>query len=143
MAVTERTVQADRAQVWAVLADGTSYGDWVVGTTSIRAVDPEFPAVGSALHYRIGRGRLSKDGHTEVLACDPGRSLELEAHGWPAGTVYIGIHLYDEGGRTRVRQEEHPRRGLAARLHNPLWDLLIDLRNREGLRRLARLAEEG
>jgi hypothetical protein len=41
----------------------------------------------------------------------------------------------DETG-ARVAITEHPRRGLATVLHNPVTDLLIWLRNVETLRRL-------
>jgi hypothetical protein len=37
---------------------------------------------------------------------------------------------------------EHPKRGIAAALHNPLGDALLKLRNVEALRRLERLARK-
>jgi uncharacterized protein YndB with AHSA1/START domain len=130
-----------RDVVWSTLADGRTYSTWVVGTSSIRDVDRHWPEVGSRLHYRIGRGFLRHDGHTEVRSVDPGRCLELEAHAWPVGTARIQITLHDEGAGTRVEMVEHPARGTAAVLHNPVGDALLRLRNVEALRRLARVVQ--
>jgi hypothetical protein len=123
-----------------VLRDGFSYADWVVGTSAIRAVDEGFPAEGTALHYRIGRGPLSFDDQTKVLGVEDGRRLQLEARAWPIGTAGITITTQDQGPVTRVSIDEKPARGLAATLHNPAADLLIKVRNVEVLRRLERLA---
>lgn len=140
MAVTSRRMPVPSQAVWAVLKDGRSYGDWVVGTRMIREVDANWPGTRSRLHYTIGYGPLRKDDQTEVLAVDPERRLELRAHAWPAGTVKITITLHDEPGGTRVAIEEYPDQGLARTLHTPLSDLLVHVRNRLTLRRLEELA---
>jgi hypothetical protein len=124
--------------VFDVLADGWTYADWVVGTRTIRAVDAGWPAEGTALHYTVGYGPLRKEGHTRSLAYEPERRLELEAHAWPAGTVRIELRAEPVDGGSLVSIEEHPLRGLAARLHNPAADVLIHVRNVETLRRLER-----
>ena len=142
MATNRRNLAATRDTVWRALADGHSYARWVVGTSSIRAVDDTWPRRGSRLHYRIGRGPLRHDGHTEVLDVDEGRRLELEAHAWPAGTARIELILDDAGSRCRVTMVEHPARGVAAALHNPLGELLLKIRNVETLRRLDKLADQ-
>ena len=142
MAQNRRIIPAPVTAVWAVLSDGYAYAHWVVGTSSIRDVDAGWPHPGTRLHYRVGRGPLRHDGHTEVLSADPFRRLELEAHGWPLGTVRIDIRLDDRAGNCAVRMIEHPERGIAARLHNPLGDALLSMRNVEALRRLDRLARE-
>lgn len=148
MATNRRTLACSREAVWQVLSDGDRYSRWVVGTSSIRAVDDTWPAVGSRLHYRIGRRPLAHDGHTEVLAMTPGSRLELEAHAWPLGTARIELLLADHddvgaGPRCEVTMVEHPARGTAAVLHNPLGDALLKLRNVEALRRLERQANAG
>lgn len=143
MAQNRRVFAAPRAAVWRTLADGHSYADWVVGTSEIRSVDDDWPAPGSRLHYTVGRGPLRHQGHTEVVAADTGRRLQLEAHAWPVGSVHIDIDLADDAGGTVVTMVEAPKRGLAARLHNPVGDALLRLRNVESLRRLARLSERG
>jgi uncharacterized protein YndB with AHSA1/START domain len=141
MARNSRYIAASVDDVWAALADGDTYGRWVVGTSGIRAVDPDWPARGSRLHYRIGHRPLRHDGHTEVLHVEPKRCLELEAHAWPFGSVYIQLTLQPEGDGTRVEMVEHPARGAAALVHNRVGDLLLKLRNVEALRRLGRQAQ--
>jgi hypothetical protein len=126
--------------VFDVLGDGWTYADWVVGTRKIRAVDPAWPAEGTALDYTVGYGPLRKDDHTRSLAYEPARRLELEAHAWPAGTARIELRAEPVEGGILVSIDEHPLRGLAARLHNPVADLLIHVRNVETLRRLERCA---
>jgi uncharacterized protein YndB with AHSA1/START domain len=132
-----------RDQVWDVLSDGMRYAEWVVGTDHIRDVDSSFPTVGGRLHYTVGRGPLRHEGHTEVLSIDAGRCIELEAHAWPLGTVRIVLRLVDADDGCLVEIEEHPRRGIAKTLHNPVLDLLIKGRNVETLRRLERAAHPG
>ena len=129
--------------VFDVLRDGRSYGSWVVGTRMIRAQEPGWPQAGTAIHYTVGYGPLRKDGDTRSLAYEPERRLELEARAWPAGTARIEITAEAQDGGTLVSIDEHPLRGIAARLHNPAVDLLIKVRNVETLRRLEGLARRG
>lgn len=142
MATNTRTFSVPRDAVWDALCDGFSYARWVVGTSAIRDVDANWPQRNSRLHYRIGRGRLRHDGHTEVRDVAPGERLELEAHAWPVGSARIELVLRDVNGGCEVRMVEHPARGAAAWLHNPVGDALIKLRNVEALRRLERVARE-
>jgi uncharacterized protein YndB with AHSA1/START domain len=141
VATNRRVFSTPREAVWAALRDGHGYASWVVGTSEIRAVDATWPAVGSRLHYAIGRWPLRHEGHTEVLAMTEGSRLELEAHAWPAGTARIEMLLADgDDGGCVVTMVEHPARGTAAVLHNPVGDALLKLRNVEALRRLERVA---
>ena len=85
MAKTSRRMPIGIDAVWAVLEDGGSYADWVVGTQTIHAVDDGFPAVGRRLHYRVGAGPLGWDGDTLVREVDPGVRLQVqrfEGGGW-------------------------------------------------------------
>jgi uncharacterized protein YndB with AHSA1/START domain len=141
MARNTRRMPVPRDDVWAALSDGHTYASWVVGTSKIRGVDESWPQPGSRLHYRVGRGPLRHDGHTEVTSVDPGHCLELEAHAWPLGSVRIELTLVDDGDGTLVEMVEHPARGTAAALHNPVGDALLRLRNVETLRRLERLVQ--
>ena len=52
MAIVEKVIDAPPEQVWAVLADGWTYSDWVVGTVHVRDVDDDWPRVGSELHHQ-------------------------------------------------------------------------------------------
>ena len=141
MAVTERRMRGlSPQQVFDVLRDGFSYGDWVVGTRAIRAVDPGWPAAGTRLHYTVGYRPLRKDSTTECLAYLPDREIQLEARAWPAGTAHIRITAEPVDDGTQVVIDEKPHRGPAKLLHNPLVDLVVKARNVETLRRLERQA---
>lgn len=139
MAVTQRLLRdLTPRQVFDVLRDGFSYGDWVVGTRGIRDVDESWPTVGSRLHYRVGYGPLRKDDVTQCKLYAPDVRLELEAQAWPAGSAHIAITAEPVDGGTLVSIDEYPLRGPAKLLRNPLTDLVIRLRNVETLRRLER-----
>lgn len=142
MSVTKRRMDVSPAEVFAVLSDGHSYGTWVVGTRAIRSVEARWPAVGAKLHYTVGYGVLRKDDQTEVLSMTPDRRLELRAHAWPAGTARIILEIEPTGTGCVVVIDEFPDQGLARRLHNPAAAKLIQLRNVETLRRLAKLAAQ-
>lgn len=137
MATTRRDMPGlSPREVFDVLRDGFTYGDWVVGTRTIRAVDHDWPAVGSAIHYTVGYGPTRKDDHTRSLRYEPERELQLEAHAWPAGSAHIRITAERIDVGTRVEIDEKPHRGPARLLHNPLLAILVKARNVETLRRL-------
>ena len=137
MARTSRTMKGlTPAQVFLALGDGYTYDRWVVGTRNIRSADPDWPAPGTEIHYTIGYTPLRKDDKTVARAIEPDRHLELEAHAWPAGTARIGFFVEPTPDGCEVTIDEHPLRGVAAKLHNPVFEVLIKVRNVETLRRL-------
>ena len=137
MAVNRRVMRGLTPKaIFDVLRDGRSYEQWVVGTRTIREVEPGWPEVGSALHYTVGYGPARKDDETRSRAYEPDHRLDLEAHAWPAGSARIELRAEPIEDGTLVTITEHPLRGLARTLHNPALDLLIWLRNVETLRRL-------
>lgn len=142
MAVNSTVVAAPPAQVYAVLADGWCYGDWVTGSKRIRAVDATWPAPGSKFHHTFGVGPLALNDSTQVLEAEPDRRIVLQVRGRPVGVGQVRIELAPaaEGG-TEVVMEEHPVRGLARAIDNPLLDGLVKARNAESLRRLKDLVE--
>ena len=143
MALNSRTMRGlTAADVFLALSDGCTYDRWVVGTRKIRDVDPGWPAPGSALHYTVGYSPLRKDDKTVVREFEPGQLIHLEAFAWPAGTALIVITTADSPEGCVVSIEEKPQRGPARKFHNPLFDLLIKVRNIETLRRLEQRARE-
>lgn len=137
MATTRRHMAGlSEKAVFDVLRDGHSYAGWVVGTRTIRSVEDGWPREGTRLRYSVGHGPLKHDDETRSRDYQPDRRLELEAKAWPLGTAKIVITAEPEEGGTQVAIEEHPHRGLARTLHNPVLDLLIKVRNGETLRRL-------
>ena len=141
MATTTTHVAASPERVFAVLSDPRSYEYWVVGSKEIRHWDPAFPAVGTSFHHTFLIGPVPIRDSTTVLEADPPRRLLLRARARPTGIAHVTLDLVARDGGTDVAITEEPVEGFAARLHNPLQDKLIQIRNVESLRRLKRLAE--
>jgi len=140
--VTQHTSAPPRS-VWAVLADGWRYADWVVGAKGIRAVDDGWPAVGSRFHHRVGIGPFAIADSSVSEAVDDGHAISMRVKAFPAGAarVRIVLHPCADGG-TEIKMEEHPIEGFARRFDNPVQGAVLRLRNKEALRRLARIAEK-
>jgi len=128
-------------QVWNVLADGHAYSDWVIGTSGIRAVDDGWPALGSSIHYTVGRGPLSLRGRTTVRQVDPGRRLGLEADAGLLGSARIAIELSEWGDSTLIVIDEHPLRGPTYWLQSAISEALLLVRGRPMVVQLAKLVE--
>ncbi|HEV2885431.1 MAG TPA: SRPBCC family protein [Jatrophihabitans sp.] len=142
MTEVHATVHASADRVFAELADGWAYVGWVVGASHIRDVEASWPAVGSKIHHKVGVWPLDIADHTESLACEPGRRLVLRARGWPLGEATVEIELEPRSPElTEVTIREAPTAGPGHWLDNPLLRMMLRLRNRETLRRLADRAE--
>ena len=144
MARTSLTIDATPADVFAVLADARSYEHWVVGCDDIRAVEGDWPAVGTRFLHTVGVGPVKTKDATSVLEVEPDRRLVLEARARPAGVakVVFTLDTLDGGRRTDVTIEEVPVRGVAKVIDNPIQDGLVKVRNVETLRRLAKQVAE-
>ncbi|MEU9233939.1 SRPBCC family protein [Streptomyces subrutilus] len=142
MAVRHQLIRRPPHRVWAVLADPTLYGEWVVGPSESTPLDDTWPAAGSRLRYTVRLGPWSAEGVTTVRHREPGKELELEASFKALGTARIFLQLRPWGEETLVICDEHPLRGLGGTLHNPLSDAALQLRHRGMLARLARVVEE-
>ncbi|MGW4525050.1 SRPBCC family protein [Amycolatopsis sp. NPDC004378] len=141
MTEVSRVIDVPPGALYDVLADGWLYAGWVVGSSHIRDVDDDWPAVGARIHHSVGPWPLHIQDETVVTAAEPGVSLSLEAHGWPLGAAAVGLTLVPHGeGRTLVRMTEHVVSGPAKVLPAALQALVIKPRNTESLARLADLA---
>ncbi|MCW3041670.1 MAG: hypothetical protein JWM31_3575 [Solirubrobacterales bacterium] len=141
MARNETVIAVPPERVFAVLADGRSYGHWVVGSSEIRAVDDGFPAVGTAFHHKVGFGPLKVADHTTVLEVDAPRLLKLRAKARPLGTATVVMELHPHPQGTRVVMIEDAGDKLTQLVFNPLTHLMVRGRNVESLRRLKAMAE--
>lgn len=137
MAVNETHVEATPEDVFAFLADGKRYADWVVGAKYIRSVDPDWPAVGSRIHHTIGVGPIELSDSTKVRAVDPPNHLSLEARLRPIGRAAVKLEVVAAEGGSLVRMTEEPI-GLS-RFVRRVLDPPILVRNAEALRRLKKL----
>jgi hypothetical protein len=104
-------------------------------------VEQDWPAVGSKIHHSVGVWPAVLDDDTEVLACEPGRSMRLRARGWPLGEAEVEIRLSAQGAGTLVEISEDVVAGPGKLLPEPLRGATIKVRNVETLNRLALLAE--
>ena len=142
MAEVVLNVEAPVDAVWAVLADGWSYAGWVVGASHIRDVDKGWPEVGTRIHHSVGPWPLVINDTTEVVRCEPGELLELDARLWPAGAARITFTLHARGeSRTEVRMAERVVRGPSTLMPKVVQDVLLTPRNKETLQRLDDLAK--
>ena len=141
VAIVQRTVSAPPDRVFAVLADGWTYSDWVVGTVHIRDVDPSWPKPGSRLHHKAGPWPFSLHDSSTVVSMTPDRELTLKAGLWPLGQARVQILLEPAGTTsTKVTIEEDFEAGPLLMLRNKINDLVLHKRNVETLRRLSDIA---
>ncbi|WP_347109011.1 SRPBCC family protein [Paenarthrobacter sp. S56] len=144
MSTVAQLFKSTSSDVWKVIADGWLYSGWVVGASRIRAVDDAWPQPGSKLHHSVGAWPLLINDSTSVTSVVPGRSLELLARGWPVGEAKVLLTLEEvPGDGCRVSISEDAVRGPGKLVPKVLRDPLIDVRNRETLRRLELMAAGG
>ncbi|MGW0841754.1 SRPBCC family protein [Streptomyces sp. NPDC002787] len=142
MAIRHRLIKASPQAVWAVLADGNRYAEWVVGTSDSEPVRGQWPQVDSAIGYEVRVGPVRLSNETVVRHCEEGSVLELEARAGALGTARISLELRPWGRHCLVIADEHPLQGVGGTLHNVGVEALIQLRHRAMLARLARVCEE-
>lgn len=142
MARNEVFIAASPEDVFAVLADAESYGDWVVGAERIRGADAHWPAPGSRFRHRFRIGPLAIDDETAVEESERPVYLRLRAFARPLGSARVTLSLQPEWDGTRVTMVENPGDCLTALVFTPLMHLAVRVRNAESLRRLKRIAEQ-
>ncbi len=141
MAAVTRRMEVSPAVVFAVLADGWRYSNWVVGTSHMQAVESEWPAAGSRLFHCSGVWPVVTRDETIVEESIPDRKLVLLAKGGVLGSARVVLELEPAGDGTIVSLAEAPVAGLGKWAHNPVLDRVLARRNVEALARLAALSE--
>ncbi|MEP6629866.1 MAG: SRPBCC family protein [Lapillicoccus sp.] len=137
-----RHVDAPADAVWAVLADGWLYANWVVGASRVRAVDLTWPAAGSALAHSFGVWPAVVSDESRVLEAEPASRLVIQAKGWPLGEARVELTIEAWGDETcDVTMVEDAVAGPGTLVPRPVRQALIGARNKEALRRLALVAE--
>jgi uncharacterized protein YndB with AHSA1/START domain len=135
------TVPVPPEAVFDVFADGWSYPVWVVGASGMRDVDDDWPAKGTRVHHSVGPWPLVIDDVTLVLAVHRPHLLVLEARMWPLGKARVRFELEGDERSTTITMTEVATSGPISILPKNVQSRLIAPRNRESLRRLARLAQ--
>lgn len=138
----KRDTTASRDEVWAVIADGWTYSQWVVGNSRMRAVGPRWPQVGSSIRHSIGVWPLLRNDVTIVEECQPAKHLVLLAKGRPFGKARITLRLFDlEDGGCRIEMAEIPVGAPMGWVPRRLALAAAFPRNKECTARLAMIAE--
>jgi uncharacterized protein YndB with AHSA1/START domain len=133
-------IDAPVQSVWDVLAEPRFYANWVVGASSVRDVEGEWPAVGSVLHH--SQQAVVRD-TTEVMRSEPPHRLVLEARARPLVVAEVDIRLEPDGDGTRLILVEHAVGAVGGAFPDAMTDPLIHIRNIASVTRLKRLAEIG
>jgi len=142
--VVERVIKAPPERVFAVLADGWSYSDWVVGTAHIRGVDPGWPEPGTKLYYQAGLWPLTVSDSTLALESQPPSRLVLRPRLRMLAQVIVRFELQPVAAdATRVTLTENIEQGPVRWVWTRVNDIAMHARNVESLRRLADLVERG
>lgn len=141
MSRTTRLMRCTPEDVFAILRDGWSYSTWVVGAARIRAVDEAWPEAGTRIHHSVGTWPVLLDDETVVEKSEPPYLLQLKVKAWPTGEGRVTLTCAARGGDTEVVMEETAVSGPARLIPRPVQDGMLQLRNREALKRLAYLAE--
>ncbi|WP_435201945.1 SRPBCC family protein [Janibacter sp. GS2] len=139
-ATIRETTSAPADRVWAIIADGWTYGAWVVGASRVRSVDEAWPAVGATLHHSVGVWPLVRDDVTSVLEVESGRRLLLAARVHPVGTQAVELTITPSGEGSIVTMREEVTHGPLRLVPRRLRQVGLTLRNREAVRRLCLLA---
>jgi uncharacterized protein YndB with AHSA1/START domain len=143
MRAARNTIVADvpPARVWAVLADGHTYPDWVVGAAESRKVEPDYPTPGATLHHTQGLPKVGLRDTSTVIEAEAPRYMVLEVRVRPFAVNKVEFELEPVGEGTRITMWEWGIGGIVPKLTGPLFELSLRLRNAETLRRLRDVAE--
>lgn len=154
MAVVTRhvSIAAPPGRVWALLADIEGQPRWMRDLKEVRVTSPGPIGLGTRAVGRIRMFGLPAEDPIEIDAWDPGRHFGLRHLGRFSGRGDIWLSVDGSGG-TVVRWRETiapdleslgvPRpMGMAWRLIEPAFAVVLALVFRADLRRLKRLAEE-
>lgn len=141
MSTVQRRTTASPSAVWAVIADGWTFGSWVVGASRVRAVEPGWPAVGTRIHHSVGSWPAVLNDDTESLEVEEGRRLVMLARSRPIGQARVEITLLPAESGTLIRMVEDFVDGPAVAVPRPARSAALKLRNSETLHRLALMAE--
>ena len=136
MAINARTFRATPQEIFDVLLDARQYPNWVVGAKEMRAVDAEWPAVGSAFHHEVGAGDAVVQDKSVILDLDAPRRIELRTYVRPVGVARVVIEATPAANGTRVSIFEEPEQGTRMHKIARLVDPMIHVRNILSLRRL-------
>lgn len=130
-------------QVFEHVTNPWEYPKWLLGASTMRDVDDDWPTVGSNFHHRVGFGPVKVNDRSQVLEIDPPRRLVLLVKATPLiqGKVTFSVEPDGTGG-TLLTLEEGPALA-AANVLRPVLDPATHARNKKSLQQLADLMHPG
>ena len=141
MATRRRIFHCEPEDVFRVLGDGWLYPVWVVGASRMRNVDDAWPEPGTKLLHSVGTWPALINDSTTCEVWDAPHRMELTARGWPVGEAHVTIDVRPHPDGCTVAIREEAVRGPATWLPTWVTGGLLQMRNRETLRRLSFIAE--
>ncbi|HEX2177137.1 MAG TPA: SRPBCC family protein [Nocardioidaceae bacterium] len=141
MSRSSRVMRCRPSDVWAVLADGWSYGLWVVGAARVRDVDPGWPDAGAGIHHSVGVWPALVHDTTRSTGAEAPHRLQLRAQAWLLGGAAIDIRVEPHDQGCVVTIDERLDSGPAALVPSLVQGPALMWRNSETLRRLSFIAE--
>jgi hypothetical protein len=141
MTEVSRMMRCQPTDVFAVLADGWSYGEWVVGAARVREVDAGWPAEGTRIHHSVGIWPALIDDTTHAQGAEPPSLLRIRARAWPTGEADVEFRVAPHAEGCQVTIQEQAVSGPAKLIPGGVQAAMLKWRNTETLRRLAFIAE--
>ncbi len=142
MSFTAREIAAPPADVFAVLADPTTYPEWLLGASEIREIDHNWPSPGAKFHHMVGIKPFVIPDSTEVIDVEPDRRLKLRVRSRPLLVAEVTFELVGDDARCVVTLTEEPAARPIADFVRPLLDPVLHARNHRSLARLADVVAE-
>ena len=133
---------AAASDIWAIIADPTTYATWVAGTVMSRSGAGEWPAAGASLRHRWGLWPVHFRDRTIVTGCREQDRLDLDVRVGALARVVATIRLVPEAHGTRIVLRETVVGGFALRF-GPLTRRIQLWRNRRSLATLVRMSAAG
>ncbi len=141
MSKNQRLFRCTPHAVFEVLRNGWLYPTWVVGATSMRKVDANWPEAGAQLHHKVGTWPLMLDDTTTSVKYEPDHLLVLRVRAWPAGEADVVLEVTPSPGGCQVSIYEDAVQGPAQYIPAPVRHAMLRMRNDQTLQRLAYIAE--
>jgi uncharacterized protein YndB with AHSA1/START domain len=133
--VVQATIPAPPDEVYGVLADPSTYPNWLVGAQRVRAADRRFPDRGAEFQHTVGAQPVTVDDSTKSLGAEPERYVALVVNAGPFH-ARVDFDLEPGGaGETLLRFSEQPIGALS--VFTPAMKPVLSLRNQLSMRRLA------
>ncbi|MGZ4785572.1 MAG: SRPBCC family protein [Acidimicrobiales bacterium] len=143
MAIVSREIEAPSKDVFDVIVDPRTYPRWLAGAADMRAVDDDWPVVGSRFHHRVGFKPFTIPDSSLVQAIEYDRMLRLAVRARPLLSAVVTFSLVGDDDRCVITFEEEPAVRLIGNLVRPVLDPVTHVRNHLSLKRLDDLIRNG